>query len=39
VRDYFRVEDADGNHFWLFRQGDGVDLATGSLRWFLHGIF
>lgn len=39
VRDYFRVEDADGNRFWLFRQGDGVDPATGSLRWFLHGIF
>lgn len=39
VRDYFRVEDADGNRFWLFRQGDGVDPATGGLRWFLHGFF
>lgn len=39
VRDYFRLEDADGNRFWLFRQGDGMDPATGGLRWFLHGIF
>ena len=39
VRDYFRVEDEDGNRFWLFRQGDGVDPATGGLRWFLHGMF
>ena len=39
VRDYFRVEDEDGNRFWLFRQGDGVDPATGGLRWFLHGVF
>ncbi len=39
VRDYFHVEDEDGNRFWLFRQGDGVDPATGGLRWFLHGMF
>jgi len=39
VRDYFRVEDEDGNRFWLFRQGNGVDPATGGLRWFLHGVF
>lgn len=39
VRDYFRVEDEDGRRFWLFRRGDGVDPKTGSLDWFLHGIF
>jgi protein ImuB len=39
VRDYFRVEDAAGERFWLYRAGDGEDLATGSHRWFLHGIF
>jgi len=39
VRDYFRVEDEDGARFWLFRRGDGVDLATGGLEWFLHGLF
>ncbi len=39
VRDYFRVEDEDGQRFWLFRRGDGVDPKTGGLDWFLHGIF
>jgi protein ImuB len=39
VRDYFQVEDADGARFWLFRQGDGEDCATGDLSWHLHGVF
>jgi protein ImuB len=39
VRDYFRVEDEDGRRFWLFRRGDGTDLGTGDLTWFLHGLF
>lgn len=39
VRDYFRVEDDGGERFWIFRAGDGEDAATGSHRWFLHGIF
>ena len=39
VRDYFRVEDEEGRRFWLFRRGDGEDVATGDLRWFLHGFF
>jgi protein ImuB len=39
VRDYFRVEDEAGERFWIFRAGDGEDAATGSHRWFLHGIF
>jgi protein ImuB len=36
-RDYFRVEDAEGRRFWLFRQGlyDG----TTEPHWFLHGLF
>lgn len=38
VRDCFRVEDKDGNRFCLFRQGDSMDPATGSLRWFLHAM-
>ena len=37
VRDYFAVEDEAGGRFWLYRQGDGVDPATGGLKWFLHG--
>ena len=39
VRDYWIVEDHEGRRFWLFRQGDGVDPATGGLSWFLHGFF
>ena len=39
TRDYFRVEDDAGERLWIFRAGDGEDAATGSHRWFLHGIF
>ena len=39
VRDYFQVETEAGERFWLFREGDGEDPATGSQGWFLHGIF
>jgi protein ImuB len=39
VRDYFQVEDETGERFWIYRAGDGEDAATGSHRWFLHGIF
>jgi hypothetical protein len=39
VRDYFRIEDADGGRFWVFRRGDGVDSATRDLSWWIHGIF
>ncbi len=39
LRDYWAVENEAGRRFWLFRQGDGVDPATGALSWFLHGFF
>lgn len=39
VRDYFRVEDEGGERFWIYRAGDAEDPATGSHKWFLHGIF
>lgn len=39
VRDYFQVEAEDGERFWIFRAGNGEDMATGSQRWFLHGLF
>lgn len=39
VRDYWAVENQAGRRFWLFRQGDGADPATGGLGWFLHGFF
>lgn len=39
VRDYFQVEDEDGARFWLYRNGDGEDGATGDMGWHMHGIF
>lgn len=35
-RDYYRVEDEDGNRYWIFRQGHYDD---DDAQWFLHGIF
>lgn len=35
-RDYYRVEDEDGNRYWLFRSGHYHDQQT---QWFLHGWF
>ena len=39
VRDYFRVEDAEGGRYWVFRRGNGVEGETGDLSWWLHGVF
>jgi protein ImuB len=39
VRDYFRVEDEEGNRFWLYRRGDSIDPRTGDLSWWLQGAF
>ena len=39
VRDYFQVEDEQGERFWIFRAGDGEYPETGAQSWFLHGIF
>lgn len=39
VRDYFRVEVGDGQRFWIFRRGDGVEAVTGDLSWYIHGLF
>jgi len=38
TRDYFRVEDAEGRRYWLYRQGL---YGTSGERpcWFLHGMF
>jgi protein ImuB len=36
IRDYYRVEDEDGRHFWLFRAG-----LPGNPPpcWYVHGVF
>ena len=38
VRDYFRIEDTKGHHYWLFRRGDGDDASTGDFSWWMHGV-
>ena len=38
LRDYYRVEDAEGARFWLFRAGLYGDLETPP-KWWLHGLF
>lgn len=38
LRDYYRVEDAQGRRFWLFRAGLHEEGAAAP-RWFLHGLF
>ena len=37
ARDYYRVEDADGGRFWLYRTG--LLLPGDAPKWFLHGLF
>jgi len=38
TRDYFRVEDAEGRRFWMFREGL-FEVETTHPRWFVHGLF
>ena len=37
ARDYYRVEDEEGQRFWLYR--DGLYRPDIAPRWFLHGFF
>jgi len=38
TRDYYLVEDAGGQRFWLFREGL-YGRETAKPRWFVHGLF
>lgn len=38
TRDYYRVEDAAGARYWLYREGF-YGSAAGAPRWYLHGLF
>jgi protein ImuB len=38
TRDYYRIEDAEGSRFWLFRAGP-YTRATPQPDWFVHGVF
>jgi protein ImuB len=37
IRDYYRVENAQGLRFWVFREG--VYGGERLPRWYLHGVF
>jgi len=37
TRDYYRVEDAAGHRFWLFREG--LYDRDPAQRWYMHGVF
>ena len=39
LRDYYKVEVADGRRFWVYREGLPDDRRGGTPRWFLHGLF
>ena len=38
TRDYFRIEDASGRRFWIFRNGLYTDPGLPP-TWYLHGLF
>jgi protein ImuB len=39
LRDYYRVEDADGRRYWIYREGLIGDGRGGLPGWFMHGLF
>jgi protein ImuB len=39
LRDYYRVEDAEGRRYWIYREGLAGDGRGGAPAWFIHGLF
>ena len=39
LRDYYRVEDAAGRRYWIYREGVIGDGRGGAPNWFIHGLF
>ena len=39
LRDYYRVEDAQGRRYWIYREGLIGDGRGGVPNWFIHGLF
>jgi protein ImuB len=39
LRDYYRVEDAGGRRYWIYREGLIGDGRGGLPSWFIHGLF
>jgi protein ImuB len=39
-RDYYRIEDAGGGRYWVFRAGlFGGEAEEEAPQWFMHGVF
>lgn len=41
IRDYYRIEDASGRRYWVFRAGlyEGPQAGERVPSWFMHGFF
>ena len=39
LRDYYRIEDATGRRYWLYRHGVIGDGRGGAPEWFIQGLF
>ena len=39
LRDYYKVEDAEGRRYWIYREGLIGDGRGGAPNWFMHGLF
>lgn len=39
LRDYYRIEDAEGRRFWIYREGLHGDGRGGDPAWYMHGLF
>lgn len=44
TRDYYRLEDAEGGRYWVFREGlygreDGGEFGERAPSWWMHGVF
>ena len=39
LRDYYRIEDATGRRYWIFREGLIGDGRGSAPNWFMHGLF
>jgi protein ImuB len=38
TRDYYRIEDARGRRYWIFRHGL-YGAEARHPRWYIHGLF
>jgi len=39
LRDYYRVEDAHGRRYWIYREGLIGDGRCALPNWYMHGLF